>query len=242
VAQHISRKELKHDEIREKLSQGAAAVVSHQQQVWLFGLALAVILAGVLGYRYYMQRQSARASVDLADAMRIYDARIRAATDPAQPGELTYIDEKNKFNDAAKKFSEVASRYPRTQPGRVAQYYDALTLEQLERYPEAEKDFKSLESGGDEGFRALASFQLAQIYDKTGKGPQAVQEYLQLTNKPSVFVPKPVVLLALADHYSQSDTAQATKYYQQVKSEFPDTQAAQLADQHLQLLAAPAKS
>ena len=128
MAQHISRKELKHDEFREKLSQGAAAVVSHQQQVWLYGAVLLAVLLGVFGYRYYMQRQSAKASVDLADAMRIYDARIRAPNEPAQPGELTYVDEKNKFSDAAQKFSQVAGRYPRTQPGRVARYYDALSL------------------------------------------------------------------------------------------------------------------
>jgi TolA-binding protein len=187
-----------------------------------------------------MQRQSARASVELADAMRIYDARIRAANEPAQPGELTYVDDKNKYNDAAQKFSDVANRYSRTQPGQVARYYDALSLEQVERYAEAEKDFKALASGSDEGFKALATFQLAQIYDKTGRAAQAVQEYQQLVNKPTVFVPKPVALLALGDHYSQTDTTQATKYYQQVKSEFPDTQAAQMADQHLQLL--PAKS
>jgi TolA-binding protein len=240
VAQHISRKELKHDEIREKFSQGAAVVASHQQQFWLYGAIVVAVLIGVFGYRYYMQRQSARASIELADAMRIYDARIRTAAEPAQPGELTYVDEKNKYNDAAQKFSEVGGRYPRTQPGLVARYYDALSLEQLERYPEAEKNFKSLASGSDEGFKTLASFQLGQIYDKTGRAAQAVQEYQQLVNKPSVFVPKPVALLALADHYSQSDATQATKYYQEIKSEFPDTQAAQLADQHLQLL--PAKS
>ena len=240
MAQHISRKELKHDEIRERLSQGAAAVVSHQQQVWLYGAILAAALIAIFGYRYYMQRQSAKASVELSDAMKIYDARIRAANEPAQPGELTYVDEKNKFTDAAQKFAEVANRYPRTQPGQVARYYDALSLEQVERYAEAEKDFKALASGRDEGFKALASFQLAQIYDKTGRAAQAVQEYQQLVNKPTVFVPKPVALMALADHYSQSDPTQATKYYQEIKSEFPDTQAAQLADQHLQLL--PAKS
>jgi hypothetical protein len=238
VAQHISRKELKHDEFRETLEQGAAAVVSHQGQVWLYGAILLAVLLGVFGYRYYMQRQSARASVELADAMKIYDARIRAPNEPAQPGELTYVDEKNKFSDAAQKFGQVAGRYSRTQPGRVARYYDALSLEQLERYAESEKDFQTLESSGDEGFAALADFQLAQIYDKTGKGPQAVQEYQKLADKPSMFVPKPIVLLALADHYSQSDPAQATKYYQQVKSEFPDTQAAQLADQRLQLMPA----
>jgi tetratricopeptide (TPR) repeat protein len=241
VAQHISRKELKHDEFREQVSHGAAVVASHQQQVWLYGAILVVILGGFFGYRYYMQRQSARASVELADAMKIYDARIRAANEPAQPGELTYVDEKNKYTDAAQKFAQVAGRYPRTQPGRVAQYYDALTLEQLERYAEAEKDFKELASGSDDSFKALASYQLAQVYDKTGRAAQAVQEYQELVNKPTVFVPKPVALLALADHYSQSDIPQATKYYQQVKSEFPDTQAAQLADQRLQLLT-PAKS
>ena len=160
---------------------------------------LLAVLLGVFGYRYYMQRQSARASVELADAMKIYDARIRAPNEPAQPGELTYVDEKNKFTDAAQKFSQVAGRYSRTQPGRVARYYDALTLEQLERYAESEKAFKALESSGDEGFAALADFQLAQIYDKTGRGPQAVQQYQKLVDKPSMFVPKPVVLLALAD-------------------------------------------
>jgi hypothetical protein len=238
VAQHISRKELKKDEIRETLSHGAAAVVSHQGQVWVYGVAVLAIVLGVLGWRYYMQRQTVRASVDLADAMKIYDARIRAANEPAGPGELTYVDQKNKFADASKKFTEVADRYSRTQPGRVARFYAALSLEETQRYPEAEKDLQSLESSGDEGFAALARFQLAQIYDKTGRGTQAVQLYQQLVDKPTVFVPKPVVLLTLADHYSATDPAQATKLYQQVKTQYPDTQAAQQADQRLQLLPA----
>jgi len=42
----------------------------------------------------------------------------------------------------------------------------------------------------------------------------------------------------LADHYSGSDPTQAAKLYNQVKSEFPDSQAAQVADQRLQLLQA----
>jgi TolA-binding protein len=40
----------------------------------------------------------------------------------------------------------------------------------------------------------------------------------------------------LADHYSGFDPTQAAKLYKQVKSEFPDTQAAQQADERLQLL------
>jgi len=236
LARHISRKELKKDEIRETFTHGAEAIASHQRQIWIYGgVALLAVLA-VLGWRFYTQQQTAKASSALADAMKIYQARIRTEAAPAQPDEITYLDEKNKYGDADKKFMEVANRYPHTRPGQLARYYAALSLEHLTRYDDAENDLKSLESSRDESLSALARFKLAQVYDEAGKGPQAVELYKELADKPSLFVPKPVVLLALADHYSSSDPAQASKLYNQVKSEFPDTQAAQQADERLQLL------
>jgi len=239
VAQHITRKELKKDEIRETLTHGAEAVASHQQQIWIYGGILLLVVLAVLGWRYYTQTQTSRAAAAFGDAMKVYSARIRAVGEAAQPDEITYVDEKNKYSDAAKKFADVAARYPRTRPGQMALYYAGLSLAQLERNDEATKDLLSVQSGGDEGLAALARFQLAQLDERTGKGAQAVQLYQQLVDKPNIFVPKAVVLLSLGDHYSISDPAQAGKYYQQVKTEFPDTQAAQQADQRLQLL--PAK-
>lgn len=240
MAKHISRSELKKDEILDTFTHGAEAVRSHQRQAWIYGVIALLVVASVLGWRFYTQRQTVKASADLADAMRIYQARIRTPSEPADPGELTYVDEKNKFSDAARKFSEVAAHYSRTQPGQIARYYTALSLAGAEKYDEAETDLKALASGRDEGFAALARFQLAQIYDKTGKPAQAVPLYQQLIDKPTIFVPKVVAMLALADHFAMSDPAQAAKLYKQVKTEFPDTQAAQQADQRLQLL--PAKS
>jgi TolA-binding protein len=239
LPQHsLSRKELKKDEVRETLSHGAQAVFAHQHQIWVYGgIALLVALA-VLGWRFYTQRQTAKGTAALADAMKVYQARIRTAADPAQPDEITYVDEKNKYGDAVKKFIDVANRYSRTRPGQLARYYAALSLEKLNRYGEAENDLKALESSRDGSLSALARFKLAQVYDEDGKGSQAVQLYQQLSNKPTLFVPKPVVLLALADHYSGSDPTQAAKLYKQVKDEFPDTQAAQQADERLQVLQA----
>jgi hypothetical protein len=72
------------------------------------------------------------------------------------------------------------------------------------------------------------------VYDLEGKGPQAVQIYQQLADKPTVFVPKPLVLLTLAGHYSKTDPAQASKLYNEVKKDFPD--AAERADEGLELL------
>lgn len=233
---HISRKDLKKDEVRETLTHGAEAIFSHQRQIWNYGsIALLVVLA-VLGWRFYTQKQTAKGSAALAEAMKVYQARIRTAAEPALPDEISYLDEKNKYADAVKKFTEVANRYSRTRPGQLARYYAALSLERLGRYDEAETDLKSLQSSSDESLSALARFKLAQVYDESGKGSQALQLYQQLADKPTLFVPKPVVLLALADHYSSSDPTQAAKLYNQVKTEFPDTQAAQQADERLQLL------
>jgi hypothetical protein len=240
VPQHISRKELKKDNIREGLVHGVEAVATGQQHLWLYGAAALLVLLAVLGWRFYTQRQTTQASTALSDANTVYEARIRAPNEPAAPGEITYVDEKNKYADAAKKFTDVANRYPRTRPGQVARYYAALSLAQIDRNDEAEKNFKAVESSGDEGLAALARFQLAQLYDKTGKNSEAVKIYQQLADKPNLFVPKAIVLLSLAEHYAVSDPAQASKLYNQVKTEFPDTAAAQLADERLQLL--PAKS
>jgi TolA-binding protein len=240
VAQHISRKELKTDQLREGFVHGAEAVASHQKQAWAYGGIVLIVVLTVLGWRFYTQRQTDRASSALSDAMKVYQARIVMPGEPTAPDELTYNDEKNRDSDAVKKFEEVGDRYGRTRPGQVARYYAALCLVVLGRYDEAEKDLKLVEASSDASLASLALFQEGQVDERNGKGAQAVQIYQQLADKPSLFVPKPVVLLALADHYSTTDTTQAAKFYNQVKTEFPDTPAATTADQRLQLL--PAKS
>jgi predicted negative regulator of RcsB-dependent stress response len=234
VAQHILRKDLKKDEIRETFVRGAESVASHQQLLWIvIGAAIVVALA-VFGWNSYTQRQTAKASAALDDAMQVFQARIRAPGESAEPGELTYVDEKNKASDAERKFLEVASQYGRTRPGQVARYYAALCEILLKDFPDAEKNLMQLNSGTDDNLAGLARFQLAGVYDQEGKSSQAVDLYNQLSDKPSVFVPKPMVLLALADHYRKTDPAQAAKLYNQVKQQFPD--AAEQADQGLELL------
>jgi predicted negative regulator of RcsB-dependent stress response len=241
MARHIPRKDLKRNELASAVTHGAEAVAAHQRLTWIIaGSALAVLLA-VFGWRFYSQRETARATVDFDAAMNVYTARIRPAGEPAAPGETTYVDEKNKYTDAAKHFSDVAAAYPRTRPGRVARYYAALSLVQLEQNDEAEKELKAVESSGDATLVSLAQFQLAQLYEKTNRADQALPIYQQLADKPAEFVPRAVVLLKMADHHSKSNPEEAAKIYNQVKEEFPDSAAAQAADQGLQLLP-PAKT
>ena len=171
MAQHILRKELKKDEIRERFVHGVESVASHQQTMWVVvGAALVVALA-VFGWSTYSKRQTTKAGAALDDAMKTFQARIRAPGEAAQPGEDTYLDEKNKYADAEKKFLEVAKQYSRTRPGQVARYYAALSEEKLKKFDDAEKNLKQLESSGDESLTGLARFQLAWVYTQNNKGP-----------------------------------------------------------------------
>ncbi len=234
MAQHILRKDLKKDEIREKLVSGVESVASHQQALWIvIAAALAVALA-VFGWNTYAGRQTAKASMALDDALKIFQARIRTAGEPVDPTEVTYLDEKNKFTDADKKFLAVAGQYGRTKPGQMADYYAALSDVQLKQYADAEKNLNQVISGGDENLAGLAKFQLAEVYLRENKGAQAVDLYKQLSDKPGVFVPKAMAMLALANYYRKADPAQAGKLYNQVKQQFPA--AATEADQGLELL------
>jgi predicted negative regulator of RcsB-dependent stress response len=234
VAQHISRRDLKKDEIRETLVAGVETVASHQQAMWIVIIAALVIALGILGWDSYSRRQTAKASMSLDDGLKIFQARIRAAGEPADPTEVTYVDEKNKFTDADKKFREVAANFGRTKPGQMAQYYAALSEVQLKNYPDAEKNLSQVISGSDEILASLAKSQLAFVFEQENKGSQAVDLLKQLMDKPTILVPKAVSMLALADYYRKADPAQAAKLYNQVKQEYPA--AAAQADQGLELL------
>lgn len=236
MAQHILRKDLKKDEIRDSFVHGVESVASHQGLLYIVLGAALVIGLSIFGWSSYSQRQTAKGGAALDDAMKVFDARVRAPGEPADPGELTYVDEKNKFADAEKKFLGVASQFSRTRPGQLANYYAALSEIQLMKYNDAEKHLKEIQSSGDENLAGLASFQLAAVYDKNNKGTQAVDLYKKLADKPTEFVPKALVLLTLAEHYQTSDPAQASKLYNQVKTEYPDTPAAQQADDGLELM------
>lgn len=236
MAQHISRKELKKDEVRETFVHAGEAVRSHQQLVSYVVAIAAIVALAVFGWRYYTEKQTVKASSALADAMKVYQARIRAAGEAQNLNELSYVSSSNKFQDALKKFTDVASAYPRTRPGQLARYYEALCLEQLNRNDDAQKLLRDLERSSTPDFAAMARFEVAQLDEKTGKGDEAVKLYQQLIANPAVLVPKPLVMLALADHYLKTNPAEAAKLYNQIKSDYPDTAASQQADQQLQLL------
>jgi predicted negative regulator of RcsB-dependent stress response len=134
------------------------------------------------------------------------------------------------------KFARVADKYPKTNPGKLARYYCALTLEDLERHNQALEELKKISGGNDKELAAMAQFQMAVIYSRTGKPDEAIKIFRALADKPTVLVPRPVVLLELAGVLRTTKPQQAASVYQQIKKEFPDTAIAEAADRGLDAL------
>lgn len=233
---HISRKELKQDKIKETIAHGAEAVISHGQ---FAGIVIAVVLAVAIGYggwHVYIDRQTAQASIAFDQAMKAYQGRI-GTPNPSDPGETPYPDERTRTQDAFNKFSKLADTYPSTNPGKLARYYGALCLENLDRQGQALEELKKISGSSDKELAAMAQYQMAVLYARTAKTDEAVKLLRVLADKPSVLVPRPLVLLELAGALRSSNPQEAANIYRQIKKEFPDTNIADQADRGLDAIA-----
>ena len=237
MAEHLSRKELKQDKIHDAIEHGAEAVYSHSQAA---AILIAVVIGVVLvygGWKFYSDRQTVIASSALDDAMKVYNASIRQPNVPVEAGEVTYADSQTRAQEASQKFSAVADKYPGTNPGKLARYYQALTLLDLEKQNQALESLKKVVGGSDKELSAMAQYQMATIYARSGKTDEAIKTYRAVAELRSVLVPRPLVLLELADMLRTANPVEATTLYQQIKKDYPSSAIAERADRGLDMLA-----
>ena len=233
MSEHISRKELKHDRVRESIEHGAEAVLSHTRIASIALLVAIVILSGYYGWKIYNDRRTAQAQAALDDAMKIFNAQLLVPGQPSLPGEVSYTDPAQRSQDAEARLAAVVAKYPNTNPGRLARYYSALCLMDLDKLNQASEELKSLENSSDKELAALAKFQEALIAERTGKNDQAIAILRTLSNSGSTLVPKPLVLLELAGILRQTNPKEAVTLYEQIKKDYPNTSVADEADRGL---------
>ncbi|HEY6268309.1 MAG TPA: tetratricopeptide repeat protein [Candidatus Acidoferrum sp.] len=236
MSDHISRKELKHDRIKETIEHGAEAVISHGQFTLIVVIVALVVALGYGGWRFHIDRQTVEASTAFDTGMKAYQGRIAQAPDPNEPNEPVYSDEPTRVQDALQKFTKVADKYPSTNPGKLARYYAALCLEDLERHNQALEELKRISGISDKELAAMAQYQMATIYARTGKPDDAIKTYRALADKQSALVPRPLVLLELAGLLRTSNPKEAASIYEKIKKDFPDTPISDQADRGLDTL------
>jgi predicted negative regulator of RcsB-dependent stress response len=238
VSEHLSRKELKQDKIKETIEHGAEAVYSHST-VAVTAILLAIVVACAWGgWKLYHDRQTAKAEVEFDAAMKTYNARIAGTPDAApDPAEPVYQDEATRSDAAVTKFIAVADKYPGTNPGKLARYYAALCYENLEKQNQALELLQKVSASGDAELSAMAQYQISVVYARTGKADEAIKILRALSAKPTALVPHPVVLLDLAGLLRKSSPQEALSIYQQVKKDYPNATISEEADRGMAELA-----
>jgi len=208
--------------------------VEHRSTLIVASLAVAVVLAAVLGGWYYLATQDEKASLELSQAVRTMDTPLRPATAPAQPDVPSFTSAKERTETARKQFQAIADKYPHTRTADMAHYFLGVTAADVSDNTAAERNFKDVASSGNRDLSAVAKFALASLYGKTNRTKEAAALYQELINKPTASVSKVTAQLQLAELYQNSNQPlDAKRTYEQIKKENPGNEAGQIATQKL---------
>jgi tetratricopeptide (TPR) repeat protein len=229
-----TRKALKHDQFVDTTTHGLEWASENRRSVIMTGsIALAAILVIVVSVLVYNSRAT-QASVAFGAAMQAYQTPLVAPGQPVPPGVKTYTSVTERAKVANDLFMGVANKYGMTPDGKVARYFAGLTYMEEGKNSEAESMLKQVASGWNGDLAALAKLSLAQIYRQTGRDPQAIDLYNELTAKPTSTVPSGLAQLQLAELYeTQGKPELAKKIYAQLKDKDPKGPAGTIAAQKL---------
>ena len=202
-----TRKELKTDKFAQGVGSGFEFLSEHRGQTmrWgLIGLAVVVVVGGVWLYRSH--QATLRAEL-LASAMQIDDAAVGTP----QPPRLTFPTADDKEKARIAKFTEVATKYPGSQEGAIAQLAVAAAQADKGQIDQAQKTFQNISDTAPAPYPSVAQLALAQIYESEGKSAEAEKLLRQLIDKPTLFVSKEEATLELAKLLAKSNPAEARK-------------------------------
>jgi tetratricopeptide (TPR) repeat protein len=204
-------------------------------------LALAAILIVVLAGVLWAHRTQAAATA-FGDAMTIYQTPVATPGQPLPPGTKTYPSAAERAKAANAAFLSVAHQYGLTADGKNALYFAGLTYLEAGQTQSAEDTLKKVAGGWNSQLASLAKLALADLYRQTGRDPQAIDLYNQLTAKPTDSVPAGLAQLQLADLYTaEGKVDQAHKIYAQLKDKDAKGAAGAIAAQKLNPGAAQAR-
>ncbi len=206
----------------------------HRSTLIFSAVAVAIVLAAVIGGWYYLSAQDEKASLELSQAVRTMDTPLRPEGTPAQPDVPSFTSAKERAQAATKQFQAIVDKYPHTRTADMAHYFLGVNAANLSDNAAAERNFKEVISSGNREVAAVAKSALASLYGQTKRVKEAVTLCQELINKPTASVSKVAAQLQLAELYQGSNQPlDAKRIYEQIKKENPGAEAGQLATQKL---------
>ena len=220
----LTRHELKQDEFKESLDQLEQYMTAHLKEIVTVAILAIVVVGSAVGMKYYLSEQEANANLDLAGALRTFQAYVGiVAPGSMPPGTENYPTTVDRNKAALLKFNAIAAKYrlfPRPKAVGIALYHAGLCESLLGNTTVAINTLQEASRDGDRDIAALAQLALANEFLKTGKTQEADRIYQNLADHPTLTVPRATALMALADSMKSSQPARARQLYDHIRKEF----------------------
>jgi Tetratricopeptide repeat-like domain len=208
VAGHLTRKELKSDQVAVTVEHTVDYVQAHQQPIIravIAVVALAVIIGGVV---FYLSQQHGVRDARLAEAVRVAQAPVGA---PGTPDALSFPTNDAKAAEETRVFSKLLADYPGSEEGYIAEYYLAGVSVSQAKMEDGRKKYQDVIDHAGKNTASLAKFALAQIAFQENKSSEAETLLHDLIDHPTDLVSKEQATITLAEGIKAKNPAEARK-------------------------------
>jgi hypothetical protein len=220
VSTHLSRKELKQDNVALKVEETAHFLQTHRPLVNKLGVAvLAVLVVGLGSWFFISSRRDSREQA-LGAALALENATV--GTPPAGSNGPNFPTDAAKSDAITKAFTAIMMQNSGTEEGYAAEYYLAGMDVSNGKMDEALKKYDHVVSGAGADYASLAKLGKAQVLFSASRSPEAQAILKDLIAHPTAMVSKEQATIILARGIGDTQPEEARKLLLPIASKGSD--------------------
>ncbi len=219
MSTHLTRKELKQDNVALKVEETFNIFTKHRSQIVRIGgaaLALVVVVAGIFYYR--SAQQEVRQQM-LADAITLQAAPVGTAPPNGGPSFPTEVAKREAITKA---YNKLISEHSGSEEAYSAELALAASDADAGRMADARKKFQDVADHANAGFASLGKLSLAQLDFAENKIAEAQSILKDLQDHPTDLVSKTQATYTLAKGLAPTQPEEARKLLTTIASSQSD--------------------
>ena len=225
---HLSRKELKQDNVALKVEETTHFLVTHRALATkVGGVVLAVLVIGFGAWFFIGSRRDAREQA-LAAALNLQNATVGTIVG-APAGTQNFPSDAAKSDAIHKAFNSIISQDSGSDEAWASEYYLAGIDMTDGKTDDALKKYDHVASGADADYASLAKLAKAQVLFSLNRAPEAETALKDLIANPTAMVSKEQASMVLAKGIAASQPEEARKLLTPIAAEKSDISQAAVA-------------
>ncbi|MCD6066583.1 MAG: hypothetical protein K0S33_1409 [Bacteroidetes bacterium] len=221
----VSEEKKTNFDVQEKMDGAEMFFEKNKKMVAYVGVALAVIIAGVVAYKmWYIPGQNQEAQAEMYVAQSLFDKdSMNMALKGGNYNGTTYTG-----------LEDIAANYGSTPSGQVAEYMTGVALLQQGKYQEAIDHLENF-SSDDIMLSVVSTGAIGDAKMELKETDEAIKYYLKAADKNTNTFTTPIYLKKAALAYeSKAQYADALKLYERIQKEFSKSTEARDVEKYIQ--------